>query len=381
MQEIKICMITTVHTPYDTRIFYKQAKSLVEAGYSVILIAQSDKRKVVEGIKIIPITKPKNRITRMFITSWQAYKRAKKINAHIYHFHDPELIPIALLLKASKNKIIYDVHEDVPEQILSKEWIWKPLRVLVAKLFNFAEKKAACYFDAVVTATPAIAGKFIDKKTNVNVIQNFPLLDELLEKNDNRIEEYMQRNQAATNNAVVYVGGITLIRGAKEMVESVSLLPESYGLKLLLGGRFDPPALEDELRKHKGWERTEFLGWLEREHVAEVLARASAGLVLFHSAPNHINSQPNKMFEYMAAGLPVIASNFLLWNEIIKGSKCGLTVDPNAPEAIAEAIKYIFDNPEEAKRMGNRGREAVEKNYNWNVEEEKLLSLYYEILN
>ena len=381
MSNITVCIITTVHPPFDTRIFYKQAKSLVKAGYKVVLIAQSNEEKIIDGIKILPIPKPKNRMSRMVFASWQAYKKAKKEKADIYHFHDPELIPMALLLKATRNKVIYDIHEDVPKQILSKEWIWKPLRIFIAKLFNIAEKKAACYFDAVVTATPTIAEIFNNDYIKVSVVQNFPLLHELLIKDKNHDENNKQGKYTKLNNAVVYVGGITLIRGAKEMIESVSLLPESYGLKLLLGGKFDPPALEDELRRYRGWERTEFLGWLDRKQVAEALTEARAGLVIIHPEPRYMVSYPVKMFEYMAAGLPVIASHFPLWEEIIGGNRSGLTVDPLNPEAIAAAIMYLLDNPEEAEEMGKRGRKAVEEKYNWPVEEKKLLKIYDDIIN
>ncbi|MBD3768073.1 MAG: glycosyltransferase, partial [Gammaproteobacteria bacterium] len=100
------------------------------------------------------------------------------------------------------------------------------------------------------------------------------------------------------------------------------------------------------------------------------------GLVTFLPAPNHIDAQPNKMFEYMSAGLPIITSIFPLWREIVEGNQCGLCVDPLDPQAIGEAIQYLIDNPVEAEQMGKNGRQAVEQKYNWTIEEQKLLDLY-----
>ena len=117
-------------------------------------------------------------------------------------------------------------------------------------------------------------------------------------------------------------------------------------------------------------------GFLNRHEVNAVLAKSRAGLVTLHPIINYIDALPVKMFEYMAAGIPVIASNFPLWREIIEGNKCGLCVDPMNSKEIGKAIKYLKDNPKEAEDMGKNGRKAVEDKYNWPLEEKKLLDLY-----
>jgi glycosyltransferase involved in cell wall biosynthesis len=129
-----------------------------------------------------------------------------------------------------------------------------------------------------------------------------------------------------------------------------------------------------------GWARVDFHGWADRPAVARILASCRGGLVLFHPEPNHVTAQPNKMFEYMAAGLPVIASDFPLWREIVDGAGCGLLVDPMDPAAIARAMQWIIDHPEEAAEMGRRGRAAVEHTYNWEAESTKLIELYRRLL-
>ncbi|QPM67310.1 glycosyltransferase family 4 protein [Atribacter laminatus] len=371
----KICHLTTVHPPFDTRIFHKEAKSLAKAGYSVTLIARHEKEELVDGIRIIPLKTPRNRIVRMTKTLLECYRKAIKVDADLYHFHDPELIIIGWLLKRRGKKVIYDVHEDVPRQIRTKEWIWKPVRVMIAKVTGFLEKTFSHRFDGVICATPSIAENFEHLRGRVDVVHNYPLLGELFRSDGNSDE---RKNRS---NSVVYVGGITVNRGTKEMIQAIEMIPSSYNAKLLLGGKFVPSSLEDAAKKMPGWNQVEYLGWLNRTQVGDTLAKARVGMVLFHPAPNHINAQPNKMFEYMSAGLPVIASHFPLWKEIIEGNQCGLTVDPQNPKEIASAIQFIFDNQKEAGEMGDRGRKAVETKYNWLGEEKKLLEAYRLILN
>ena len=174
--------------------------------------------------------------------------------------------------------------------------------------------------------------------------------------------------------AVCYVGGIAEIRGILELVQALELTDEEVNLKL--GGSFDSQKFEELVKNEKGWQKFEELGWLNRQQVAEVYSKSIAGLVTLRPAVNYLDSLPVKMFEYMSAGIPVIASNFPLWREIIEGNQCGICVDPLKPEDIAVAINYLINNPVEAEKMGSNGQRAVVEKYNWGEEEKKLLMLY-----
>ena len=175
---------------------------------------------------------------------------------------------------------------------------------------------------------------------------------------------------------VAYVGLINEIRGTIEMVHAIADVCAHQEARLVLAGRFEPPAFGAQARALDGWRHVEYRGELSRARVVEMLAEARLGLVLFHPRPNHLESQPNKLFEYMAAGLPVVASSFPLWKEIVEGSRCGLVVDPLDPHATANAIRWLLAHPDEAEAMGARGRQAVQERFNWRREEATLLECY-----
>ena len=360
--------MTSAHAYNDTRIFLKECRALYEAGFDVSLIVQHDKDEVIDGVQILGLSKPKNRRERMLQTTRQVYKRALECDADIYHFHDPELIPIGLRLKRKGKKVIYDVHEDVPRQILSKQWIPVPVRKTISWTVERIENYAAKRFDYIVTATPFIRDRYLRINKNSIDINNFPLLSELHIPNT---------GWSSKEKLICYVGGIGKIRGIHEMVQAIGLTQYS----MLLAGNFVSSAEKDIAVNLKGWSQVVELGHINRTEVKEVLSRSMAGLVLFHPEPNHINAQPNKMFEYMSAGIPVIASNFPLWKEIIEGNTCGICVDPLNVNEIANAINWIIDNPEQAKQMGENGRRAVIEKYNWEHEAQKLLKLYEELLH
>jgi glycosyltransferase involved in cell wall biosynthesis len=182
---------------------------------------------------------------------------------------------------------------------------------------------------------------------------------------------------AANDGSLLYVGvRITRERGAEEMVRAMGFLPQNVDARLKLIGRLEPSNLAESLSRIPGWERTQYVGPLGRKDLAIALRRAAAGLALLHAEPNYITAQPVKVFEYMCAGLPVIASDLPGCREIIKTARCGLLVNPLEPRDIAQAIAHLWANPDEAKAMGQRGFEAVQERYNWASQEKILLRLY-----
>lgn len=365
---MKVVHLTSVHTKFDIRIFRKECVSLAQSGYTVVLIAPDDQQEnpaIENSVIIVSVRRFDNRLKRIILTPFLLLQAALSERATLYHFHDPELIPIALILKLKGKVVVYDSHEDVPRQILSKYWLAPWSRRLVSVLTESLENFAVKVFDAVVTATPHIAKRFdpLSRKTlNVN---NYPILGEL------EVPTHKDKE-----SIFAYVGGMSVIRGFLEMVQAINLVEA----QLLVAGKFSNGKLREKAEQTPGWQNVKLMGHLNRPQVANLLAKSVAGLVLFHPEPNHVNAQPNKMFEYMSAGLPVIASNFPLWKEIIEGNNCGICVNPLNIAEIAQAMQWILDNPEKAEEMGRNGYKAVVEKYNWDVEAVKLKKLYQDLL-
>ncbi len=369
MKKAKVVHLASAHSPFDTRVFHRECRSLARAGYEVTLIAPHDHDEMVDGVRIRAIPKSTSRIGRMTRSVWHVCREAVRQRADVYHFHDLELIPAGLFLQAWGKKVVYDIHEDYPRRgIFAKYCIPGWRRPPLGWLAERAENAASGWFSALVPVTPAIAERFKALNRNTVVVHNFPSLGEF-----GPIAEVPWSQRACS---VAFIGQISTIRGIREIVEATRLLPERLNATLELAGTFRPASLRGEVAQLPGWKRVNALGEVDRTGVAEVLGRVRAGLVVFHPQANQVPSMPNKMFEYMALAIPVIASDFPLWREIIQGAGCGLLVDPLNPKAIAEAIEYVLTHPEQAKAMGRRGREAVEKRYNWENEERKLLQLY-----
>lgn len=360
---IRVCHMTSVHPWDDVRIFHKECRSLAASGFDVHLVACAGQDRHLDGVAVHAVPRSEGgRLQRMLATAWRVYRAAKSINADIYHFHDPELIPYGILLRLHGKKVIYDAHEDVPRDILSKPWIAPWLRRIVGTGFEIFEDSAARTLSAIVTATPHIAQRFRQLNPNSVAINNYPMERELV-------------SDAAANSGervVCYVGGIARMRGAVEMIRALDLIDA----KLILAGKFESPALEAELRGMSGWRKVDYRGLVSREEVRRIYSESSAGLLFFHPEPNHVDAQPNKMFEYMSAGLPVLASDFPLWRQVLERIGAGKCVDPLNHQAIAEVINNILDNPIRSTQMGVAGREAVLTTYQWENEERKLVDLY-----
>lgn len=363
---MKACHITTVHDPFDTRIFYKECRTLSREGRAVTLVAPAGRSEVVEGVKIVAVKKARNRLVRLLCLGFNVLPVALKQEADIYHIHDPELLLVGALLKLVKGrKIVYDVHEDYGRQVFVKEYIPRSLRKVVSCVIDLVEKFLSGFYDGIVVATDGILRKFDFRESSVCVM-NYPVVSDY-PRSECRVRG------GAGGFRLIYIGGISSARGAAEMISAIGLVAERDAM-LTLYGKFHYNKCENTPN-----ENVLFKGWVEPAEIPRILRDHDVGIVCLHPTPNYFNAMPVKMFEYMASGLPVIASNFPLWKEIVEGNECGICVDPLEPEEIAGAIKRLMDDPVECRRMGENGRRAVMEKYNWENESGKLLKLYSKI--
>lgn len=369
----RVVHLTTVHHPYDPRIYHKECTSLQKAGYDVTLIAQkaSSKSTANRQINHIPIKTYASRIKRMVLGSVEAYKKAKDLEADVYHFHDPELLPVGWLLKKKSNVVIFDIHEDYITSILQKDYLPKPFKKLVANMYRFMEKILIRKMDL------CLAEKYYKDiyPSGIKVL-NYPTTnDKLLNA---------RRDKGTIQDKVLYTGNVSHVRGAMEHAK-LPKINEHVAVHFI--GKC-PKDLAEEMKDVAGKQkdRLSFKGidtFVEKEAIEDAYVNSNwlAGIALFPPTEHYKKKELTKFFEYMAAGLPVICSDFPVWKQFIEKYECGLTVDPYNDTEINQAIEYLRGNPEIARQMGEKGKQAVKSELNWDSQADKLVTWYDFLIN
>jgi glycosyltransferase involved in cell wall biosynthesis len=368
----RIVHLTSAHPALDVRIFQKECRSLARAGYEVIVLGNHESNDTVDAVRLQGLGKANGRIQRMTVKLTEMCRAAFAAEADLYHIHDPELLVVGLALRAAGKRVVYDIHEDLPRTVLLKAYVPTILRKPLLWIVERVENAAARHMSGLITATPALANRFGSVHRNTVVVNNFVMLDEFI---PSTMSEWKNRE-----SAVAYYGGISEERGIQEMVAAMDLLPTTLHLKLELGGWFYVKEQEADLAAKPCWKHVNWHGELDRSGITSLLNKVRAGLVVLHPDEAYLTSLPTKLFEYMAAGIPVVASDFPLWRSIIEGAGCGLLVNPFKVQNIADAIEYLIRNPDEAEAMGQRGRRAAEQHFSWGNEERVLLSFYSSLL-
>jgi glycosyltransferase involved in cell wall biosynthesis len=360
---MKVCMLSSVHSADDIRIVEKEARSLSEAGHAVTVVARPPRARDEGRIEFKLIELPTvARWKRPWVMGRAATALARSIGPDVVQFHDPELIPFALRLKSRGIKVIYDVHEDVPADIYSKKWIPRWMQPVVALGMELVERSSARRFDAIVAATPAIARRFRDYGAAVTLVRNSVRLDEFIEPTDSTT----RKRQA------VYIGHASFNRGLVEMVEAC----EAAQLPLVLAGSIGPA--EAEWLKGSSADIVH-RGKLGRSEIAALLNESLIGLCLFQHEPNHLHAMPTKIFEYMAAGVPIITSDLPRSKEIVEAAGCGFSVSLDDRKGLAEKLSMLAGNPQRAIELGLAGRAAVGRDYNWQHDAAEFKKLYADL--
>lgn len=369
---MRVVHLTSVHSHHDIRIYQKMCRSLARHGYEVHLVAPWDGRGSIQGadgVHMHSVAKPTTRRERFRKTREEVYQKGLALQGDFYHIHDPELLPVGRRLKRHAHAlVIYDSHEDARAALRDKPWLMRGSRRAVSRVYGLYEDWSVAQLSGVISATPAIGRRFARHPGHAT-IKNYVLAGEFAPHDD-------VWNMAEPR--CLYAGVMTRERGIHEMIDAIALCGDRS--QLLLAGRWDSAEIQRQAQGREGWKQVQCCGELPRDRLAQMMRAAHIGLLLFHPLANHINAQPNKLFEYMAAGLPVIVSHFPLWVDLVTKAQCGIAVDPRSPTEIAQAIRTLSHDPELAREMGRNGRKAVETIYNWSIEEKKLVAYYGKML-
>jgi len=361
----KVCHVTSLHPVLDGRIFQKECRSLSKE-YEVYLIAPNTEDRVINGVFIRGVVLPKNRLKRSMCLN-RVFRKMVEIDADIYHFHDPELIPIGCKAKKNGKVVIFDSHEDVPADILQKKWIPFIFRKPLSLYYKWYESVKLKKFDALITVTPSIVERLSKINPKTVMVTNYPLYEDL--STDRQFGRF-----------ICFAGGIMPSWMHDNILESI----KDIDCKYLLAGKVSQSYFSS-LSEHKAWPKVEFLGVIKHEEVVGLYHRSIAGMALYdyngYLGEKEGTLGNTKIFEYMQAGIPIIATDFRLWKEIIDKYKCGICVNPRNVAEITKAIEYLLSHPLEAKEMGDNGLVAFRKEFNWRSQETILLQLYQCLIN
>lgn len=364
MKAIKVCHFTSVHPWNDIRIFEKECVSLAESGFETHLVAANANEGVHKGVQVHTVDfVAKSRLDRMRNLARLVYEKALSIDADIYHFHDPELLPYGLKLQKKGKKVVYDAHEDVPAEIRHKNWI-KPsaLRSILSIGYNRYEKNITKKLSGLISVVEHITDKFENK--HKLTLKNYPDLS-----------HFSKLQAVDRENSVIYSGGLMRKRGIKEMIQAVGHTKSQ--VRFIIYGKWESPEYERECKNEPAWKLVDYRGFVPVEETYKTMTQAKIGLTLLLPVSQNPYSLPLKSFEYMSAGLVCIMSNFPFWEEQFGNS--AIYCDPYNIESVAAEIDKLLTDDAQWKSLANKGKELVDKKYNWQAEKEKLVTFYHQI--
>ncbi len=367
----KITHLTSVHSRYDTRIFIKMCTSLAKMNhYDVSLVVADGKGdEVKNNVHFFDVGKrEKSRLSRITKTVRKVFLKAKELDSDIYHFHDPELIPIGRKLKKLGKKVIFDIHENTDLQILQKDWIPLYLRKIISFIYVKYENYNCKKFDLLIVPQKSMHDKYKNFSKTI-LIFNFPhqinvdSIDLL-----SNIDKYH----------LLYSGSVGEARGIWNMlnlIEELQKIDKRY--KLTIAGKIEKSLLE-KVKNHNAWEYTEYLGLLTKEQVYKVYRNNTIGLILFNNVGQYYMAYSLKLFEYMQNGMLVIMPNFGDWLEFNNKFKVGLNVDTSNPKEIAEQIHQL--NLEDILIILRNNIIQVNKYFIWESQEKQLIESYEKLI-
>jgi len=364
--------VTPVRPHFEPRTVFA-CESAVEAGWRVALVAPAEHDFVRRGVEIHALPRPRGRLDRITRISWLAVRRTLALRPDLVQFHDPEFVLWGILFRLRGIPTVYDVHEDYALAVGVRHWLPRPLRPIAALFMRGLSALARRLYPQVI-AERAYASVFPE---------GIPVL------NHARLSELaplLARPPRAPRDRIrlLYTGQITRARGAAALAAMLDHLPENAEVRLI--GRCPEPDLARELRQRAARDprlvlRIEEEDWVPREEIVAAYGEPWTAMVaIFPDSDQYRDTEPTKFFEAMAAGIPIVCSDFPMWKALVEGEGVGFTVPPADAAAAARRVLWLAGHPEEAEAMGRRAQELVRTRYNWETQARRLLELYRRLL-
>ena len=379
---VKVVIVTPAHPTYaDVRVFQKEARTLAAHGYQVTLFAQAKGRMapfVEDGVRVVPLDYP----TRGHMVAGlpRLLRRLLREKADLYHLHNPFSLPLVLALKAARRKVIYDVHEDYIERIRIRDWLPRFLRAPTAYFVGGLEILVGKLVDGAIATQPEVAVRLGGRAI---ILENAPMVNDELNARAEAFAQTIPDEAANPEGAyrLIYAGSISRVRGLPTMMDALGLVNQETPARLwLIGYPHDEQGVADAMR-HPAWPYVDFIGRLEHQHeVFGYMLRANAGLALFRDWGGYARISSNKLYEYMASGVPFVASAFPRWQATLESVGAGFFCEPVDAACVAFNLIDLIRDPDKARRMGEKGRAFVRTEFNWDTEQAKLLALYQRVL-
>jgi len=368
-----VAHLTPHRYAFEPRTFF-ECESLAAAGFDVVLVAPHETDVMHNGVRVRALPRYRNRLDRITRLAFLCVWRALREKPEVFHLHEPDLLPWGLLLRLLGKRVIYDVHEDYSTAALVRPWIPAWARRPLAGLVDLVTAVARRSFHIV------IAEKYYARLFPGSLeVLNYARLEEFGD-----LLEFAREFPREGGPRLLYTGGVTDSRGGRHHLRLLETLPEDAAMLII--GHCGMADLAAELRRHAAQDARLELhidesDWIPHGEIVAAYRRPwTAGIALFPDTPHYREKELTKFFEYMAAGLPILCSNFPVWRELVEGNGLGICVDPEDPEAAAEAALWLHSHPEEAQAMGERGRRLVREKFNWESQAEVLIAFYRRIL-
>lgn len=361
MAAARIVHLSTVHHDWDNRITNKECRALAEAGFDTHLVISADHDRLSDGVRVHAIRR-RGRVGRLVGSQIEAWWVLRRLRPDLLHIHDPELIPMAVLWgRCHHRPVVYDAHEDLVKQLETKPWVRGPLARIVRPLARWLVGVADRHCDGIVAVTEPIAATFSTTRRRgrqrpVEVVRNLPWRD-----------DFVVADVAGNPPVAVYTGDLSAERGVSTMVEAIERVE---GGTLRLAGR-----LLGDAAARVEHPQVDYLGLVPPSELPAIIAGARVGLIFLRRLPNYANSLPTKVFEYMASGVPFLATDFRAWEDLFGDADAGVFVDTDDPDAVGRELEALIDDPERAARLGANGRRAVEERFSFEKEAERLVAL------